>query len=74
MATCWPGSSSMPRVPAAAARTAEQMARQGGDLPPLLGVPFGAKDIYDTAGLPTTAGFPPYASRVPPATRKLSRA
>jgi aspartyl-tRNA(Asn)/glutamyl-tRNA(Gln) amidotransferase subunit A len=49
----------------AAARAAEETARQGGDLPPLLGVPFGAKDIYDTAGLVSAGGFAPYASRVP---------
>jgi Asp-tRNA(Asn)/Glu-tRNA(Gln) amidotransferase A subunit family amidase len=28
-------------------------------------VPFGAKDIFDSAGLATSAGFSPYASRVP---------
>lgn len=32
---------------------------------PLLGVPFGAKDIFDSAELVTTAGFSPYSSRVP---------
>src|SRR6266852_8422414 len=49
----------------AAARTAEQAAQQGVDLPSLHGVPFGAKDIYDSAGLATAAGFRPYAHRIP---------
>ncbi len=49
-----------------AARAAEQLAQHDSpDLPPLHGVPFGAKDIFDTAGLPTTASFRPYANRVP---------
>jgi len=49
----------------AAARTAEQAARQDVDLPPLHGVPFGAKDIYDSFGIKTAAGFRPYANRIP---------
>src|SRR5438552_1913975 len=49
----------------AAARTAEQVAQQGVDLPALHGVPFGAKDIYDSFGLRTSAGFRPYANRIP---------
>ena len=49
-----------------AARAAEQLAvHDSPDLPPLHGVPFGAKDIFDTAGLATTASFPPFANRVP---------
>jgi aspartyl-tRNA(Asn)/glutamyl-tRNA(Gln) amidotransferase subunit A len=49
----------------AAAHVAEQAVGRGADLPPLHGVPFGAKDIFDTAGLRTSAGFRPYANRVP---------
>src|SRR5260370_12976292 len=49
----------------AAARTAEQVAQQGVDLPALHGVPFGAKDIYDSFGMRTSAGFRPYANRTP---------
>jgi len=49
----------------AAARTAELATGQGVDLPPLHGVPFGAKDIFDSFGLTTTAGFRPYANRIP---------
>ena len=51
-----------------AARAAEQAARTAHDAAPdlpLLGVPFGAKDIFDSAGLPTSASFAPYANRVP---------
>src|SRR4051794_20381194 len=32
---------------------------------PFHGVPFGVKDIFDTAGLRTSASFPPYQNRVP---------
>ena len=49
----------------AAARAAGQLAASGSELPPLHGVPFGAKDIFDSAGLTTSAGFRPYANRVP---------
>jgi aspartyl-tRNA(Asn)/glutamyl-tRNA(Gln) amidotransferase subunit A len=48
-----------------AARDAEQAVMAGGDLGPLHGVPFGAKDIFDSAGLVTAGGFEPYASRTP---------
>lgn len=39
---------------AAAARADERLAA-GGDLPPLLGVPLGLKDLYGVAGKPVTA-------------------
>ena len=48
-----------------AARAAEQAVAGGPELGLLHGVPFGAKDIFDTADLVTSAGFSPYASRVP---------
>ncbi|MEM7260865.1 MAG: amidase [Planctomycetota bacterium] len=32
---------------------------------PLHGVPYGAKDLFDTAGIPTTFGAEPYRDRVP---------
>src|ERR671933_263858 len=35
------------------------------DLPALHGVPFGAKDIFDSAGLATAGNFRPYTSRTP---------
>ncbi len=48
------------------ARDAEVAPRAGGDdLGPLHGVPFGVKDIFDTAGIRTAAGFSPYDRRVP---------
>lgn len=47
----------------AAARHAEQEPPVG----PLHGVPFGAKDIYDTAGVRTSGSFRPYADRIPAA-------
>src|SRR3954464_15007309 len=46
----------------AVARTAEARIKQSDAGGPLLGVPFAAKDIYDAAGLPTTAGFGPLAN------------
>src|ERR1700686_2607605 len=49
----------------AAGLAAEQLSASGAELPPLHGVPFGAKDIFDSAGLPTSAGFRPYAHRIP---------
>src|ERR671931_177692 len=49
----------------AAAQAAEQLARTDAELPPLHGVPFGAKDIFDSAGLATAAGFRPYGNRTP---------
>ncbi len=49
----------------AAAQAAEQALVAGTELPALHGVPFGAKDIFDSAGLATSAGFRPFASRTP---------
>jgi aspartyl-tRNA(Asn)/glutamyl-tRNA(Gln) amidotransferase subunit A len=49
----------------AAARVAEQAVMLGTELPALHGVPFGAKNIFDSAGLATSAGFGPYANRIP---------
>lgn len=49
----------------AAARAAEQLATLDAELPALHGVPFGAKNIFDSAGLATSAGFRPYSNRVP---------
>ncbi len=52
-----------------AARGAEAAlaAGPGAPLGPLHGVPFGVKDIFDTAGLRTAAGFMPYDGRIPTA-------
>ncbi|MBI5089212.1 MAG: amidase, partial [Actinobacteria bacterium] len=39
----------------AAADRADELVAAGGDLPPLLGVPIGLKDLYSVAGKPVTA-------------------
>jgi aspartyl-tRNA(Asn)/glutamyl-tRNA(Gln) amidotransferase subunit A len=48
-----------------AAREAEVALSAGAELGLLHGVPFGVKDIFDTAGIRTAAGFPPYDRRTP---------
>ncbi|HET7343921.1 MAG TPA: amidase, partial [Methylomirabilota bacterium] len=48
-----------------AARAAEAALTAGGALPPLHGVPYALKDLYDTAGLKTTGGSRIFAERVP---------
>jgi len=52
------------RALAAAAR-ADALARTGGDLPPLLGVPTAIKDLNNTAGIRTTFGSRVMADFVP---------
>jgi aspartyl-tRNA(Asn)/glutamyl-tRNA(Gln) amidotransferase subunit A len=49
----------------ATARSAEQRLRDRQATGALFGVPFGAKDIFDSAGIVSAAGFAPYRSRVP---------
>jgi aspartyl-tRNA(Asn)/glutamyl-tRNA(Gln) amidotransferase subunit A len=49
----------------AAARSSEQRRASGRPLGPLDGVPVALKDLYDTAGIRTTAHSPLYAERVP---------
>jgi aspartyl-tRNA(Asn)/glutamyl-tRNA(Gln) amidotransferase subunit A len=44
---------------------AEAAYRQGGDTRPLEGVPFGVKDLFDTAGVRTTYGSPMFSDHVP---------
>jgi Asp-tRNA(Asn)/Glu-tRNA(Gln) amidotransferase A subunit family amidase len=54
----------------AAARVAVQRdieAREGRFMGPLHGVPVALKDIFDAAGVPTTAGAPGWATRTPAA-------
>ena len=52
----------VPELALAAARQAE---RRPGAESPVHGVPFGAKDIFDTAGIRTAAGSKLWAERVP---------
>lgn len=49
----------------AGARAAEQRLMRGGELPPLLGIPFSAKDLINTAGIRTTMGSRLFENHVP---------
>jgi Asp-tRNA(Asn)/Glu-tRNA(Gln) amidotransferase A subunit family amidase len=54
------------REPAlAAARQADREIGLGRYRGPLHGIPWGAKDLLDTAGIPTTYGAEPFRNRVP---------
>lgn len=48
-----------------AARRADEEIRTGRYRGPLHGIPWGAKDLFDTAGIPTTWGAEPFRNRVP---------
>jgi Asp-tRNA(Asn)/Glu-tRNA(Gln) amidotransferase A subunit family amidase len=47
------------------ARKADAEIFAGNDRGPLHGIPWGAKDLLDTAGIPTTYGAEPFRNRVP---------
>jgi Asp-tRNA(Asn)/Glu-tRNA(Gln) amidotransferase A subunit family amidase len=47
------------------AKEADIALRRGRHLSPLHGVPYGAKDLFDTRGILTTWGAQPYRNRVP---------
>ncbi len=47
------------------AEAADRLLAEGTDLGPLHGIPWGCKDIIDTAGIPTGWGAEPYRDRVP---------
>lgn len=49
----------------AQARDAEKEIAAGRYRGPLHGIPFGLKDVFDTAGIPTTGNSPAYRDRVP---------
>jgi aspartyl-tRNA(Asn)/glutamyl-tRNA(Gln) amidotransferase subunit A len=57
----------------AAARAAEQEIAAGHCRGPLHGIPYGLKDVFDTAGIPTTANSPAFAHRVPAADATVER-
>lgn len=48
-----------------AARRADRELREGRSRGPLHGIPWGAKDLFDTAGIPTEWGAEPFRGRVP---------
>jgi aspartyl-tRNA(Asn)/glutamyl-tRNA(Gln) amidotransferase subunit A len=48
-----------------AARQAEADIVQGAYKGPLHGIPFGLKDVYDTAGIATTGNSPAFRTRIP---------
>jgi Asp-tRNA(Asn)/Glu-tRNA(Gln) amidotransferase A subunit family amidase len=49
----------------AQARAADREIAAGNYRGPLHGIPWGAKDLLDTAGIPTTYGAEPYRNRIP---------
>ena len=49
----------------AAARQADKEIASGHYRGPLHGIPWGAKDLLDTAGIPTTYGAEPFRNRIP---------
>jgi len=49
----------------AEAKTAEREIKAGGWKGPLHGIPVGIKDMYDTAGIRTTAAFAVFKDRIP---------
>jgi Asp-tRNA(Asn)/Glu-tRNA(Gln) amidotransferase A subunit family amidase len=54
-----------PALARAQAAAADREIAAGRYRGPLHGIPWGAKDLLDTAGIPTTYGAGPYRSRVP---------
>jgi Asp-tRNA(Asn)/Glu-tRNA(Gln) amidotransferase A subunit family amidase len=56
-----------------AARRADADLANGHYRSPLHGIPWGAKDLLDTAGIATTYGAEPYRNRVPPADAAVVR-
>src|ERR1700723_165504 len=47
------------------AKQSDEEIAQGKYRGPLHGIPFGVKDLLDTAGIPTTYGAEPYRNRIP---------
>jgi len=57
----------------AQAKTADQEIAAGKYRGPLHGIPWGGKDLLDTAGIPTTYGAEPFRNRVPSADAAVVR-
>lgn len=57
----------LPERARAEARAVDALIAAGGDPGPLAGVPYGVKDLFDVAALPTTAGSAIYADAPPAA-------
>lgn len=55
----------LPEQALAAARQADYDIEHGLQRSPLHGIPWGAKDLLDTAGIPTTYGAEPFRNRIP---------
>jgi Asp-tRNA(Asn)/Glu-tRNA(Gln) amidotransferase A subunit family amidase len=55
------------------ARKADQEIATGKYRGPLHGIPWGGKDLLDTAGIPTTYGAEPYRNRIPAADSAVVR-
>ena len=54
-----------PELALAQARQADREIAAGHYRGPLHGIPWGAKDLLDTAGIPTTYGAEPFRNRIP---------
>ncbi len=55
------------------AKQADEEIAQGKYRGPLHGIPWGGKDLLDTAGIPTTYGAEPYRNRIPKADAAVVR-
>jgi Asp-tRNA(Asn)/Glu-tRNA(Gln) amidotransferase A subunit family amidase len=62
-----------PELALAQARKADAEIQAGRYRGPLQGIPYGVKDLLDTAGIPTTYGAEPFRNRVPSADAVLVR-
>ncbi|HID67507.1 MAG TPA: amidase, partial [Roseibacterium sp.] len=54
-----------PELALAEADAMDELSAQGTNLGPLHGIPYGVKDLFDTAGITTGWGAEPYQNRVP---------
>jgi len=54
-----------PELALAQARRADRLIARGEATSPLVGIPYGAKDLLATRGVPTRWGAPPYQDQIP---------